>query len=337
MAVLREGTPQRGPVLVTGCTGFLGGHLVRALAERGALVRCLVRESSDIRSLEGLDVEILRASLHEPSQELVEAVNGCMYVVHVAGAVRALSYQHFIEANATTTEMLARACLEAELPPRRFVLVSSVGATGPAPHGERLTEAHPPGERTDYGRSKWEGEQRLLSLAGRLSSVIVRPTAIYGPEDSEMLPVLRMAKAGWLPSFAGPDQVYNLAHVDDIVRGILRACTQKVFSGDIFLLGGPREVTAAELAELLGSVLQRKVKLLRLPRALLWLAALLSEILALVTRKPAMLNRQKIPELTGSWSLDTARAEEELGHAPRVDLPQGLESTVAWYVERGLL
>jgi nucleoside-diphosphate-sugar epimerase len=327
----------RGPVLLTGATGFLGSHLLEALAERAVDVTCLVRPSSDTRALELGGYRIRRASMDTPSAELEAALEGHPTVLHVAGAVRALNYDRFLHANAQVTETLAQACLAAGAASERFVLVSSVGATGPAPAGDTLTEDHPPGQRTDYGRSKWEGEQRLLAVKDQLPCTIVRPTAIFGPRDREMLPVLKLASAGWLPAFAGPDQIYNLAHVDDIVRGVLVACERAVPSGARYLLGGHGELSAAALAALLGEVLERPVRLLPLPRALLWSAALLSEWGAAVARRPAMLNRQKIPELTGHWSLDPSRAREELGYEPRVELARGLKDTVRWYRQQGLL
>jgi nucleoside-diphosphate-sugar epimerase len=258
-------------------------------------------------------------------------------VIHVAGAVRALDYASFLAANADATAVLAAACLAQPVPPERFVLVSSVGATGPAPHGERLTATHAPGERTDYGRSKWEGETRVRAVAHRLHTVIVRPTAIFGPRDREMLPVLRMARAGWLPAFAGPDQTYDLAHVADIAAGIVAAAQAPVASGETFLLGSGEEHSAAALAGVLSGVFGRPVRLLPLPRALLWSAALGSELWAGLTRRPAMLNRQKIPELCGSWALDITPARERLGYTPRHSLAEGLAETVAWNRAQGLL
>jgi nucleoside-diphosphate-sugar epimerase len=275
--------------------------------------------------------------MDRPSEELIRAVSGHGTLLHVAGAIRALDYESFVRANADVTEALAQACIAAPRPPPRFVLVSSVGATGPAGPGASLTESHPPGERTDYGRSKWEGEQRLLALAQHLPCTIVRPTAIYGPRDKEMLAVLKLASLGWLPAFAGPHQVYNLAHVDDIVQGALAACAAEVPSGSIYLLGGADEHSAEALAGLLGRVLERPVRLLPLPRFLLWAVALGSELAAAVARKPAMLNRQKIPELTGFWSLDLSHTRSDLGFEPRVGLEDGLRSTVAWYRQQGLL
>jgi len=326
-----------GPVLLTGATGFLGSHLLEALQDVGAQITCLVRPSSDAGHLEANGLRVVRAAMDTPSDALREAVSGHATVLHVAGAVRALDYGSFVKANAEVTQVLAQACIDAAVPPQRLVLVSSVGATGPAPAGQALTEAHPPGERTDYGRSKWEGEQRLLAFQDQLHCVIVRPTAIFGPRDKEMLAVLKLASLGWLPAFAGPRQIYNLAHVDDVVQGTLRACSAEVPSGSCFLIGGPDEPTAAELASLLGRVLERPVRLLPLPRSLLWVVAGISELAAALLRKPAMLNRQKIPELTGSWALDLSRSEQQLGFRPQMGLESGLVGTVAWYREQGLL
>lgn len=327
----------RGPVLLTGATGFLGGHLLTALRAQGLEVTCLVRPSSDTARLAEEGAQLLTTAMDQGSEVLVDAASRHPTVIHVAGAIRALDYAGFLSANAEVTEVLAHACVQAHPRPGRFVLVSSVGATGPAPRGESLTEAHPPGERTDYGRSKWEGEQRLLGLRDQLPCTIVRPTAIYGPGDREMLPVFRLAKAGWLPAFAGPDQIYNLAHVDDIVRGILLAAQAEVATGSTYILGSEEEPTARELAVLLGQRLDRRTRLLPLPRALLWAAAACSEAWAWLSRSPAMLNRQKIPELTGSWSLDLTAARQDLGYRSRWTLARGIDQTMAWYRDHGLL
>jgi dihydroflavonol-4-reductase len=326
-----------GPVLLTGATGFLGGHLLEALRARGVETTCLLRPSSEASGLEGPGVRVVRCAMDQGSEALAPVVADHPTVLHVAGAIRALSYEGFLRANADLTQALAEACLAAPSPPERFVLVSSVGATGPADPPAPLSEDHPPGERTDYGRSKWEGEQRLLTLADRLPCTIVRPTAIFGPRDKEMLAVLKLAQLGWLPAFAGPDQIYNLAHVDDIVQGTLLACEARPASGSRYLLGAAEEPSAAELALLLGRVLGRPVRLLPLPRALLWVVATVSELAAALVRQPAMLNRQKIPELTGSWSLDLTRARADLGFEPCVGLEAGLRATVSWYRQQGLL
>lgn len=330
--------PPRAPAAwVSGGNGFLGSHLVDELLRQGFRVTCLVRPTSDTRYLRGKAVRLVTGDLAHPDPAWAGSLSQQQVVFHVAGATRALSYAHFLQANAQATDNLLRACVKAPVPPRRFVLVSSVGATGPAPPGEALSEEHAPGQRTDYGRSKAAGEEVAQGYRERMELVILRPTAIYGPRDRELLPVFRLARAGLLPAFAGPRQVYDLAHVSDIVAGIILASRAQVDSGQVFLLGAAGEVTIQQFAQVLGRVMQRRVRLLPLPRALLWLAAAGSELQANVLRRPAMLNRQKIPELVGSWRLDISKARRVLGYAPRWELEAGLRDTLRWYRQEGLL
>ncbi len=324
-------------MLLTGATGFLGSHLVEELQERGIAATCLARQSSDTGWLEQRGLPVQRVSIQALTPELMAAVSGHDTVIHVAGAVRALDYPAFVAANADATEALLQACLRAPQPVRRFVLVSSVGATGPPPPGQLLTESSAPTERTDYGRSKWEGEQRVLALKHAIQVVILRPTALYGPRDSELLPLFRLARTGLLPAFAGPQQIYNLCHARDAARAIVLATTAELPSGEIFQVGCQQELSAAELAELLGRLLQRRVLLLPLPGWLLWLLAACSESWARLTHRPAMLNRQKIPELTGSWRLDLSHAREQLGFNSSWDPTRGLAETLRWYQSQGLL
>lgn len=324
-------------VLVTGGTGLVGSHLVEVLRARGHAVTCLVRESSDVRWLEGSGADIVRVDFLGPREPLARAVDGHDVVYHVAGAIRAHDYRGFLLANVETTERLITACVTTRRRPQRFVLVSSVGAFGPPPLGERLSEQTPAHPATDYGRSKLAGEKCALRFLRELEVVIVRPTSLYGPRDREMLPLFRLAGLGLLPAFAGRGQIHNLCHVADIAEGIARAGEASLTSGEAFVLGAAEEHTMAEVAEVFGRVLARRTRLVPLPRALLVGACLVGELGARLTRQPAMLNRQKIGELVGSWPLDLSAARARLGYAPRIALQDGIAETHAWYRREGWL
>jgi len=326
-----------GTALVTGGTGFVGMNLVEELQRRGVAVTCLVRRSSDTRALQQLGVRLLTAELPGPDPQLVELVSGHDVVYHVAGAVKALDLAGFLRANATVTDELCAACVAAARPPRRFVLMSSLGAVGPADPRATLTEAQEPRPVTDYGRSKLEGERRALAWRDRLEVAIVRPTAVYGPRDRELLPVVKMARRGLVPLLGGRDQVVNLVHVDDVVQATILAAERPVESGEVFHVGDLRGYSMAEFGELLSGLFGRRARFLPLPRALVFAAALGSEIGGRLRRKPAIFNRQKVPELRASWVMDVSRLRDRLGWAPRWDLPTGLRATVAWYRQEGWL
>jgi nucleoside-diphosphate-sugar epimerase len=337
MAGAAAGGAGSGTALVTGATGFVGRNLVEELLRRGVAVTCLGRRSSDTRELQRLGVRVVTADLPGPDPALVELVSGHDVVYHVAGAVKALDLAGFVRANAVVVEEVCAACVAAARPPRRLVLMSSLGAVGPAEPGATLTEAQDPRPVTDYGRSKLEGERRALAFRDRLSLAIVRPTAVYGPRDRELLPVVKLARRGLVPLMGGRDQVVNLVHVDDVVQATILAGERDVESGEVFHVGDLRGYTMAEFGALLCEVFGRRPVYLPLPRALVFAAALGAEVGSHLRRQPAIFNRQKVPELRASWVMDVARLRDRLGWTPRWDLPGGIRATVAWYRQTGWL
>jgi nucleoside-diphosphate-sugar epimerase len=194
-----------------------------------------------------------------------------------------------------------------------------------------------PAPVTAYGRSKLAGEARALGFKERIEIVIVRPTVVYGPRDREVLPLFRLARAGFLPAFGGRDQQLNLCHGADIALGTALAGEADVASGAVFLLGDARDYSISELTEVFGSVVGRRVRALPVPRALLRAAAWSAGTWARINGSAAMLSPQKVPELVTSWPLSIEAARRDLGYAPRRDLRAGLAETLRWYEEEGML
>jgi nucleoside-diphosphate-sugar epimerase len=329
-------------VLVTGASGFVGSHLAAALAAQGDEVTCLLRASSDRRWLAGVPLRIVTGSLGD-ADSLGAAVAGQEVVFHAAGAVRAWSLAEFLEVNAAGTARLCRACREAQPRPRRLVLVSSLAANGPGPHGLPATEAQRPRPLTDYGRSKLAGEREALAFAGAFEVAIVRPTAVYGPRDAELLPLFQGARHGLVPALAGARQVLNLCHVDDIVAGTILAGAHPAAAGEAFLLAA-EDASLGEVAGIVCRLNGRRPCVVTVPRPLLVGVALAVEAAARVRRAlglraaAPMLGWQKLPELTQpSWAVDTTKARRLLGYAPRWSLAAGLAATRRWYQEVGWL
>src|SRR5215211_6659999 len=196
-------------VLVTGATGFVGSHVAQALVESGYEVRCGARPTSNARWISGLDMERVPLDVRGNPDDFCRAVQNVDVVVHAAGITRARQPEDYYSVNAGGTRRLAAAALRSGV--RRFVLISSLAARGPDGHD------HP---ESDYGRSKLEAETHLLALGGRMETVVLRPAAVYGPRDTDLLPLFRIARAGWLlvPSGAGPLQP---VYAEDVARAAL--------------------------------------------------------------------------------------------------------------------
>jgi nucleoside-diphosphate-sugar epimerase len=211
-------------VLLTGATGFVGSHIAQAFAEAGYEVLCGVRASSDLRWLSGLPVERVPLDLKGGAQDLSRTVRNADLVVHAAGITRARRAKDYYSVNAGGTRRLADAALGAGV--RRFVLISSLAARGP----DDLTKDGRDHPGSAYGRSKLEGEARLRSLGGQMEAVALRPAAVYGPRDTDLLPLFKLARAGWLPIPSGPNLLQPV-YATDVAGAALAAAREPVGFG----------------------------------------------------------------------------------------------------------
>jgi len=160
---------------VTGGTGFVGAHLVRALRARGDTVTCLVRSTTKAQALGWTDVRLIRGDLHDAAA-LREGCADAEVVYHVAGRISARDLDEFMRANRDGTANVLEAAAPVSL--RRFVLVSSLAAAGPTVPGKPIDETRPPSPVTPYGQSKLAAEGLVRAMAG--SWTIVRPPTVYG-------------------------------------------------------------------------------------------------------------------------------------------------------------
>jgi nucleoside-diphosphate-sugar epimerase len=316
-------------VIVTGATGFIGRHVSRHLIASGADVRAVVRPESTQMAPAG--VEMVRAPL-EPSA-LVAAFRGADVVVHLAGVTSAVRPQTYTDVNVEGTRAVATAARQAGA---RLVHISSLAAAGPAPAGAPRREDDPPDPITPYGRSKLAGEGVVASTSG-LRWTILRPAVVYGPGDRALLPVFRLAERGVLPLVGRPGAAYTFVHVSDVVRAIDAAIDRRR-DGEIFFVGHPLPVTAAELLEHIRNVVGRRALVIRIPQPVVRAAAIVCDLAGQIAGRSLPLNRARFAELSAEgFVCRVDRLHERLGVAAAIDLADGLAETAARYREEGWL
>jgi nucleoside-diphosphate-sugar epimerase len=323
-------------VLLTGGSGFLGSHVAEKLRERGDDVRALVRRSSNASHLTKLGCELAYAVL-ERGEGLDEALDGVDAVVHCAGIVKARSPEEFHEVNAGGTRHLVEAARKRGGAIRRFVYVSSLEAWGPSPDGVPATEDMPPRPTTHYGRSKLAGEQAALAAADDLPVTVLRPTGIYGPRDTEILQLFKIADRGILPLINDRDATFTMIYGPDAAAACVSALDVAHSSGSVFFLTDGNIYSWGQAAGFMEAAIGKKMwASFKIPAPLVTLAAISGELKMKLTGKPEIVTREKLSMLTARHLVASAeKIQRELGWKPTLDFAEGARLTVAWYREHG--
>jgi nucleoside-diphosphate-sugar epimerase len=319
-------------VLVTGSTGFIGVHLVSALMARGWQVRCLVRATSNRTPMAAHQVEYVVGSLQD-QPALRQAVQGIDLIFHLAGATKVRHPDEYDRINRGGTENLLMACVETGTILRRFLYVSSIAAAGPSPMGRPLTESDPAHPVGPYGRSKLRAEEAVLAYKARLPVMILRPSAIYGPRDTDFLQLFRAVRRGVLPHLGRQDLYVDLCFVMDLVQGMIAAAESPHGLGEVFFLGGACH-TWRELGGEVARLLRVQPREITMPRAAVLAAASLADGWARLRRQPSLLSRTNMLErIQPYWVCESTKAQRTFAYAPTTPLPQGLAETLQWYRE----
>ena len=332
--------------LVTGASGFIGGHVVEALVDRGDQARCLVRETSRVDHLQRPGLRLLYGSVLDPNG-LRQAVDGVDVVYHVAGMTRALRRSDLYQVNGLGTRQIARACALQPQPPV-LILISSLAAAGPSAPGRIRSETERCMPVSHYGRSKRAGERAAGAFAGQVPTTIIRPGIVFGPRDPGVLVMFQsIARFGVhvVPTCLSPR--ISLIHVADLVEIILRAADRGAriapYQGEdsadgrgYYFACDDQRVTYAQLGRLIGhAVGQRSVLIIHLPELLLWTAAAVSELVGRLRGRPEVFDLDKIREATaGSWLGCSEAAHRDLQFSPPKSLSQRLGETADWYREQ---
>lgn len=300
-------------IALTGATGFLGGAVLGQLIAGGHQVKALTRRPQPAQA----GVAWIAGDLADVAA-LDALAAGTDAVIHVAGAVNAPDRDGFVAANVTGTEALLAAAARAGI--SRFVLVSSLSAREP--------------DLSDYGWSKHAGEKAVQ--ASGLDWTIVRPPAIYGPGDREMLEMFRMARRGLV--LLPPEGRLSIIHVDDLARLLVTlaaeggASRHRLYEVDDGLPGGWRH---RDLARALGQAVGRRCVALPLPGAALMAGASLDRM---IRGEAAKLTPDRARYFCHpDWVADPTRAVASSLWAPRIMTAQGLADTAAAYRAKGWL
>jgi nucleoside-diphosphate-sugar epimerase len=323
-------------VFVTGATGFVGAHLVKALRARGDAVTALVRRPALADRLGwGPDVRLVRGDL-EDDAALRAGAAGADVVYHVAGQIAAKSAADFMACNRDGTAAVLEAARDGGA--GRFLFVSSLAVGGPTTPGHPIDETRLPAPVTDYGRSKLAAE--VLVRATPLAWTIVRPPVVYGEWDRGTLTIFQFAKRGFAPVFGDGSQELSVIHAEDLAQALIAAATASAGAGRVYYAAHATVTTSRALVVAAGRALgrTRAPRILPVPalvaRGVLWTAGTLAHLAGRAT----LLSADKSEEfLAPAWTCRSDALTRDTGWRARVALDEGLRRTATWYREAGWL
>jgi nucleoside-diphosphate-sugar epimerase len=334
-------------VLVTGATGFIGYHLVKALSELGVEVLCLVRSTSNISNLESFNVSLYEGDI-TLKESLIPAVSAVDTVYHLAGSTAVLRAETHFHVNEGGTRNLAEACAQSGRR-IRLLLVSSSAAVGPSPPGRPMREDDPPHPVSNYGRSKLAGEEAARQYAGEIPITIVRPPIVFGEYDRDMFRMFDLVAHGWHIVPGLKKRYFSVIHATDLAKALILASQKGEIlpaadadtdapGQGIYFIADDWAPSYAELGPLMAESLGRKARVLPVPGVVGWTVAIVNEIMARLRNRPSILNVDKAKEgLYGSWVYSPEKAHQHLGFKPDVTVFERICQTGKWYKEHGWL
>jgi dihydroflavonol-4-reductase len=323
-------------VMVTGATGFTGGHLARTLEERGNEVRALVRDEKAAAPLKEQGIALSVGDLGD-ADAVKRAVDGCDVVYHIAAVYREAKHpdEYYKRINIGGTQHIADAVGAGGA--GRLVHCSTVGVHGdvqqiPADENSPFS----PGDI--YQVSKLEGELLVQERIKKgLRASIFRPQGIYGPGDKRFLKLFKTIDRGTFRMIGTGDVLYHMTYVADLVDGIILCGEHPNALGQTYVFGGPRYTPIRELVDAVARAVGKPVKSGHIPVAPVMAASYVCEWLCKPFSIEPPLYPRRLDFFVKNRAFSTAKAQRELGYAPKVHLEEGMRRTVEWYRKAGWL
>lgn len=325
--------------LVTGATGFIGGHLARALLARGEQVRALVRDPKRGTELQSLGAELVEGDLTRP-ETLRQAAEGATRTYHCGAVVgERLTPEQATQINIEGTRALLDACAYAGI--QRCIYISSLAVLG-MDHQYGTDETAPVAPSDLYGDSKIGAEAVVQEFVqrGALEAVILRPGYVYGPEDRQFLPPLLNSLARGEFMYVGDgSKVLCCSYVTDLADAALLAAAHPNANGQVYHITDGTRTSVREFVTFLCEYLGVRPPKGSIPAPVALAACSLFAGLERLTRSKFVppLNQARMRFIYCNQDFSITKARRELGYSPKFTYREGLPPTLDWFHSEGLI
>jgi len=326
-------------LLITGANGFVGSYLTEEAIKQDYLVYAGVRKTSNLQYLTDPRINYFYYSFNEEEKLREQLISHNFdYIILNAGLTTAKNRETYFKVNAGYVRKICKILTEEKLAPTKLVLISSLASYGPANLQVKqiLDQDSVPHPATWYGESKLQAEQFLSSFKN-IPSLIFRPTAVYGPRDTEMVSVYKTVKMGIAPKIGKGEMDASFIYVKDLSKLVIDALATKVVNKAYFVSDG-HIYPIHELNDTIGQILGKKTTKVTIPFTVMKVAAFFSEMLGKIKGEVPLLNRNKVKEyFARSFAIDTTDLKKDFNFAPSFSLEKGLKETINWCKHHKLL
>ncbi|MCK5809216.1 NAD(P)-dependent oxidoreductase [bacterium] len=325
---------EKKKILLTGSTGFIGSHTASALLDAGADLILFSRRKNELtKEFEKRGATIYTASFTD-SKALESALKDVDIVVHVAAATNGVKKEDLIFSNVTFTEEILKRFS------KRMIHVSSLSAAGPSFEGVPIKEGEPERPQNWYGESKLEAEQVVKKWGEQNDNnfVILRPSPVFGPREKDFFQYFSMMKMGIRFILGTGKQRISMAYADDVVSSITFMITHPEVKGETFFVCGDSAPDWLEIAAAIQEGMDKKRAMtLKLPEFFVYPVTFVNDIIQKFTKKPALLNSQKLADIKqDSWMCSNEKLKK-LGWKPSFSFKEAIKMTAEWYKKEGWL
>jgi len=341
--------------IVTGALGWLGASLVQALfkglPDHGDLkkpppdlrVRCLILPGQDDAPLKAISdrLEVIQGDIRNPLDcaRLCDGAKGAV-LFHTAGVIHPRKVADFYGINLKGTTHLLDAAIQSSV--RRAVVVSSNSPCGCNPHPDHLfDEISPYRPYLNYGRSKMQMEIAVKQRQPQIETVIIRPPWFYGPNQPPRQTLFfQMIRDGKAPIVGNGRNLRSMSYIDNLCQGLLLAAMVERASGQTYWIADKRPYSMNEIVDTIERLLEKEFgqkcahKRMRLPglaSEVAYVADAMLQSLGIYHQKIHVLS-----EMNKTIACSVAKAEQELGYRPAVELEEGMHRSLQWCVASGI-
>jgi nucleoside-diphosphate-sugar epimerase len=329
-------------VLITGATGFVGGHFLELLLKKSEVseIFILKRKNSNFRYAPLLKllhknsnkIKLIEVNSYEDDSIDFPDID---ILFHIGGVLYALNKHDFIKGNVEFTKKLIKKYKHKKI--TRFLYVSSLSAMGPTEKyikQQEDMEAHPV---SWYGKSKLLAEKEIISSS--LPYTILRPPIVYGEGDKDFLQFIATVNKGIIPIFGSPKKRFSIIYVKDLVNAIWTSAITENTQNNIYFVAEESDYSWGEMGEIISNILKKKAIKVYIPEWMILFISFLSELYHhKVLKKPHILNLDKAREGKGKyWVVDITKAKKDFSFYANYHFSEGIKRTVDWFKANGIL